>query len=362
MSKPKSTFKIALVGDCLAGGGAEKVHATLSSYFFQNKIEVHNVIFTDWVTYDFCGKLVNLGKMKSGTILEKLKRLYFLRNYLKQNNFDYIIDFRYRVNSINEILISHFVYKTATIYTVHSGIVENYIPKNSFMANLIYGKHTIVTVSRAIEQMLKKKLKSEIITIYNPFDCDEIKLLGNAFIPEEKKYILAVGRMNERVKQFDKLIEAYSISKLPNKEVQLLIIGEGKYLNELKELVFKKKLTDKVIFKNYKTNPHPYQKSAFFTVVSSKNEGFPGAIVESLILGTPVVSFDCFCGPNEIIVNYENGILVENQNLEELSLAMNEMIENELLLANCKKNASESVIPFSIDKIGEQWLNLMQIK
>ncbi|MCI9845892.1 glycosyltransferase [Flavobacterium pectinovorum] len=362
MSDRKSTFKIALIGDCLAGGGAEKVHATLSTFFFQNKIEVHNVIFIDWVTYDFSGELVNLGKMKSVTILDKLKRLYFLKNYLLQNKFDFIIDFRYRVNAINEILISYLVYKSPTIYTVHSGIIENYIPKSSFLANLIYGKQTIVTVSKSIENILKKNLNSVLTTIYNPFDIDKIQILANEFIPEEKNYILAVGRMNEKVKQFDKLIEAYSISTLPNKEIKLLIIGEGKYLEELKELVFEKKLQDKVIFKNYQSNPHPYQKKALFTVVSSKNEGFPSVIIESLIVETPVVSFDCFCGPGEIIVNYENGVLVENQNIMGLAQAMDEMVENKLLYSNCKKNALQSVTTFSVANIGKQWLNLMQLK
>lgn len=361
MSEGKRTFKIALIGDCLAGGGAEKVHATLSDFFFQNKIDVHNIIFLDWVTYDFSGKLVNLGKMKSVTILDKLKRLYFLKNYLHQNKFDFIIDFRYRVNIINEIMISYLVYKTPTIYTVHSGVVENYIPKSSFWANLIYGKHIIVAVSKAIEKKIDKSLNSVLTTIYNPFDIDKIEILANKFIPQENKYILAVGRMNVKVKQFDKLIEAYSISMLPNREIKLLIIGKGKYLEELKELVFQKNLQDKVIFKNYQSNPHPYQKNALFTVVSSKNEGFPAVIVESLITGTPVVAFDCFSGPNEIIIDEYNGLLVEDQDIVKLTEAMNAMIIDEDLYLHCKNNATSSVKSFSIDAIGNQWLEFLKI-
>lgn len=43
--------------------------------------------------------------------------------------------------------------------------------------------------------------------------------------------------MNDRVKQFDKLILAYGNSVLPQQNIKLVIIGSGQYLAELKELV-----------------------------------------------------------------------------------------------------------------------------
>ena len=357
----KNNCKIALVGDCLALGGAEKVHARLSVYFENQNIDIHNIIFLDIVSYEYSGKLLNLGLLSTKNTFDKLKRLYVLRNYIRDNNFDFIIDFRYRVNTINEILISRFVYNIQTIYTVHSGITENYIPKNTFLANIIYGKHKILTVSKAIENKIRETLNIDIQTINNPFELDLINDLSLEFVPDEKKYIVAVGRMNERVKQFDKLIEAYSKSELPKNDIKLLIIGDGLLISELINLVSKLNLYDKIIFKYYQNNPKPYFKNALFTVLSSQNEGFPNVLVESLATGTPVVSFDCFSGPAEIIKNENNGLLVEDQNIEKLSQAMNRFITDEKLYKNCKKNAIESINKFSVENIGKQWLNLMQI-
>jgi glycosyltransferase involved in cell wall biosynthesis len=354
--------KIVLISDCLSIGGAEKVHARLSNYFESKNIEVYNVIFQDIVTYKYSGKLLNLGLMKSNTVFDKLKRLYFLRTYFLENKFDYAIDFRYRVNSKNEFLVSRFVYNCPSIYTVHLGLIDYYIPKNKFLANLIYAKHKIVCVSKAIQNRTNEFHNLETYIIYNPFNLKSIQNLNNKFVPEEKNYIIAIGRMNAKVKQLDKLIDSYSKSELPKKNIKLLILGDGVLKKELVNQAENLNLSDKIIFKGFQNNPYPYLKNAIFTVLSSLNEGLPNVLIESLANGTPVISFDCFSGPNEIIANEINGLLVEDQNVEKLTEAMNRFIDDTKLYQKCKDNSTLSVQKFSVEKIGAQWIDLMSLE
>ncbi|TRX32431.1 glycosyltransferase [Flavobacterium sp. ZT3R18] len=354
------SHKIAIVGDSLSSGGAEKVHAILSVYFQKNGLEVHNCVFMDLITYEFSGEVLNLGKISSNSffVYRKAKRFFIFRNFIKSNDFDFVIDFRQKTNFILEFLISRFVYSNNAIYRVASGVLDFYFPKSSFLATVLCQNKTIVTVSNAIREKVEQLgFTKKALCIYNPIDFEKIEFLKNQFNIEYDNYILAVGSFKD-IKQFDKLILAYSKSILPAQNIKLVLLGNGKnraiYESMSKEL----RIDEFVKIEDFLNNPFPFYKNAKFTVLSSKNEGFPNVLLESLACETPVVAFNCLSGPSEIIQDCENGLLVENQNLEKLTTAMNQLIINQELYLHCKKNAKESVLKFSVERIGEQWIQL----
>jgi len=356
--------KICLIGNSLSFGGADKIHAVLSNYFASQGFEIHNIIFIDAVTYDFSGALLNLGKTyKKGGILEVLNRFRMIFKYLKQHDFDFIIDFRTHRKPLRELILSRMMSRYRYIPTVHSFNTEWYLTPNRFVSKAIFAKaYKIVSVATEIEKKLRTQYGyTNTMTIANPLELLKIDALSDENSDIQFEYILAAGRMEaDDHKQFRKLIGAYADSDLPQNGIKLLFLGDGPLRTALEKSAADNNLADMIVFKGFVPNPYPYLKKARFTVLTSKFEGLPNIIAESLASGTPVVSFDCQSGPSDLIRHRENGLLVPDQDWKAFVASIQEMSRNEALRQYCASNARSGVERMDVSQIGQIWKKLLQ--
>lgn len=359
-SSSKRKFNICLISDQLSDGGAERCAANLSIFFEENHCSVTHVVIVDRITYNYKGQVFNLGKLTNSNLLfRKFKKAYILKKFLRENKFDFIIDFRFKNSFLQEWISTKFIYNTKTIFTIHSYVLEWYFPKSVFFARLIYNKTKLVAVSNDIRNTIQSKYGfKNLTTIYNPIHFETINKLKEEPISIDYDYIVAVGRL-EKIKQFDLLIKAYHQSKLHESNVKLLILGEGQEKSNLEQLIHSLQLSQNIMLMGFVENPYPYIKKSKYLVMTSRNEGFPMVLIESLACQTPVISFDMPSGPSEIIKHRSNGILVKNQDKEMLVSSMNEMFSNTNLYNKCKENSLQSVNEFSLERIGNQWLQFL---
>ena len=57
----------------------------------------------------------------------------------------------------------------------------------------------------------------------------------------------------------------------------------------------------------------------------------------------------------------ENGLLVENQNIDALANALPVFFTNDALYFKCKNNAKQSVQQFELEEIGKNWVQLLKL-
>jgi glycosyltransferase involved in cell wall biosynthesis len=354
--------KIAIINRSLARGGAERSGGLQSVLLSDAGFDVHIITLLDEIEFDYKGQLLNLGKLKKqdDSIFGRFNRMLQLRKYLRENEIDWVIDHRPRCYKFSEVLLSKFVYiPRKTIYVVHNFNIATYFPTIDFIARRIYKKSMLVAVSDEIRQKVTDTYGYQNIqTIYNPIDRKSIETLASAEdIPG--KFILAYGRIDDAVKNYSLLIESYAQSVLPENNIQLYILGDGNDVDKLKSKAAVLGLSDKIVFKPKHANPFAYVKAAVFTTLTSQYEGFPMVIIESLVLGTPVVSVDCHSGPREVIQNESNGLLVENHNVAAFAAAMDRMITDNELYVKCKSNAVKSVDHLSLESISKKWAGIL---
>ncbi len=340
--------EIFFVINSLEGGGAERVISNLATYFHNKHHKVmiiclNNARIAYHLPKDL--KVVFLVDRRSDDLKH---RVYYASSiFLKLT---YLL-FKSRPKCVISFMTTANLWTgiscllTKTDYIVSERITPDYtINKLSnlqkWVSLKIYNNaKAVVLPSEGIKVGLKKNKGFELLEnykiIYNPIN--HFKTATNMKV-DTGKFILAVGRLSYE-KGFDFLINAFSIIK--NKDINLLIAGEGELQASLYKQICELNLQHRVKLIGRQNNLQDYYSQAEIFVLSSRNEGYPNALVEALSLGCPSIATNCEFGPSEIIKHRKNGLLVENQNVSKLAHAIDKLIQDQHLRAFLSIKAKE---------------------
>jgi glycosyltransferase involved in cell wall biosynthesis len=172
-----------------------------------------------------------------------------------------------------------------------------------------------------------------------------------------EKRIIAVGRYSHE-KGYDLLLKTWSIVQNRITDWRLEIFGEGDRSQYDKMISSLNIDSHRCILNGRSDNIQEEFINSSLAVCSSKFEGFGLVITEAMVCGLPVVSFDCPWGPRAIINDGEDGLLVENGNVEKLAEALVEMVQHPEKLRSMAAKAVENVQRFKIDQIAEKWKSI----
>ncbi len=248
------------------------------------------------------------------------------------------------------------------IFVMHALHTITHIGRKILIAGLIRKNMYFAGVSNSVRDDLRKNLwrvpAERIITLYNSIDVNvtEATLLTRADAREYLKLspdTFVFGTVGRLVPDKDQrtLIRAFKIihEKIP--QAKLMIIGDGRLAQDLKNLVDELDLHHAVIFTGFIANASCYLKAFDVFVLSSVEEAFGLVLIEAMVARLPVIGTRVY-GIPEVIS--DAGLLVEPGNAELLAQAMLTMALSDERLNWGEKAYAQVNENFSLERFKEK--------
>lgn len=331
-------------------GGAETVLTRLANYFSSNlNHEVLLCSLSDYkIHFELDEKIYVIDKNKTKNLNNITKQVKYIKKTITKFQPDIVISFVTAINIIS--IISAKLAATPIIISERSSY--DYGVKNrlwSFLRWISY-PHADTLVLPTAEERKKYYYSKKVNIIKNP-----LKNQKNDLIANRENIILAVGSL-KRVKGFDMLITSFK--QLSKNNWKLIILGEGELRLELETQIKELKLDNQVLLLGHTDNTEAYYKKASLFVLSSRSEGYPNVLCEAMSYGCPPIAFDCPTGPKDIIQHEKNGLLVQAEDTQQLTYAIERLIQNDNLRTKLGEEAQKISTELHIDKISKQWEEL----
>jgi len=320
--------KIGFLLGSLAGAGAEKTVLTLATKLSDRGHDVHLFVLKDVQDYKAESDLnIHIVQSDSSDLNQGLEKASHAAGEL-----DLFVTSRAEFYDVVQAK-KHFcsVHITPTAWLKKRSLPfrwKTYVQKLKLKKK--FANKNLIALSEGIKSDLVENLgvdAKHVTVINNPFDIEKIHTEANAELTEAATlgdYIVYVAAMIPR-KRHEDLFRAFS--QIKKQDIKLVLVGKGLLKSQLEKLAKELGIEDRVVFWPWDPNPYRLIKNAKLSVLVSEAEGLPRVLIESIIIGTPVVSTDCPSGPNEVLINQNAKYLVPIGDVNKLSQIIDTVLE-----------------------------------
>lgn len=178
-------------------------------------------------------------------------------------------------------------------------------------ANVFGCFDALVVISDVVQQSLADlfHITEHVFKISNSVDSEKIKLLAQETVPLPKQPLFTcIGRLDSNKNQM-LLLQAVKEVKKQHSDFMVYLLGDGEDRQKLETYIKQNQLQNHVKILGFVENPYPYIKHSIATVLTSLSEGFSLALVESVLLQTPIITTNVGIA-QELIGKYHCGELI----------------------------------------------------
>jgi glycosyltransferase involved in cell wall biosynthesis len=319
-------ISLLIILPSLAGGGAEKVTISfienLNPNFFDYKLIVINGIGPLKININK-QQIINLnGNRFRNSFIEIIKKIKSLKPDIILSTFPHI--------TLPLLLAKNIFFPKVLIIAREPNMVSPSLSNSSlsiilksFYKVLMPSANRVIVNSKAMyDDLSHRKINTNKLTLlHNPVDHINIRKVNNfSRYPGKGLRLVAMGRLVYQ-KGFDRIIP---ILKEVN-NAHLTILGEGPDYSKLLKMTHNHFVKNKINFQGYVDDANAYIAAADYFILPSRWEGLPNAALESLALGTPVISFEEVVGLLDIINNSKPNSIYLCKNIDEMKKILKEL-------------------------------------
>ena len=208
--------------------------------------------------------------------------------------------------------------------------------------------------TKEVQRMFAKSIQKKSVVIPNPVNPQ----LPELICTNRDHRIVTACRLHPQ-KNLKLLLEAFALFSIKFSDYSLDIYGEGVLEEKLKAESVKLGIAERVKFHGFVNDLYSKIWNASMYICSSDYEGISNSILEAMALGIPTISTDCPVGGSRLLIdNYNNGILVPVNNVNELYRAMEMIALDSEFAKGISERAVNVRIKYSIDNITKEWEKL----
>lgn len=357
---------VVFVLHALAGGGAERVAVRLLQHLDRKRFRPMLALFRvegpylDEVPSDVT--IYDLKKRRKASWPGAVRRLV---KFLRRENAQVVLAFDWHAN-IAAIAASRLARRNVRVIAgvrIHESTYISLLsptvrPIRRATIRTVYPlADMVVANSEVATQNLAQKFKlspEKLLTIHNPVDVAAIEKLAavpmnGTWFHQECLVILGAGRLVAQ-KGFEILIDAIAQVRQVH-DCKLVILGDGPEETTLRARATARGIGEHVVFAGFQSNPFNWMRHADVFVLSSYAEGFPNVLLEAMACGTPVVATRCLTGPEEILMDGREGLLVPPGNAAAMAEAITKLLNSPSRRTAMGAAGHERVQDFSVTRI-----------